>query len=127
MPFKFDGIEPVSKSDGNYVQIIHSNGGEFGMLNSTGSADFYPNGGSHNPGCLVEATGTLFEHHQKFCNHARAWHFYQATVCKPTAFPAITCKSWDDFLRNDDENCYKKIINYMGFGADPRYEIWKKC
>lgn len=123
MPDKFDGIEPVSKFDGDYVQVIHSNGGEFGMLNSTGFADFYPNGGSDNPGCLVEATGTLFEQHQRMCNHARAWHFYQATVYDPNAFPAISCKSWDDFLRNDERNCNRRIINFMGFGADPRYEI----
>lgn len=116
-----DGVEPISRFDGDYVQVIHTNGGEFGMLNSAGSADFYPDGGSDHPGCNVDALGVKFEHYQKVCNHARSWHFYQESVRNPLAFPAVRCRTYDGFLENDEgDDCNRTNINYLGFGADPR-------
>lgn len=113
--------EPVSRFDGDYVQIIHSNGGELGMLNSAGSADFYPNGGSDHPGCDFNALGAKLEYIKKVCNHARSWQFYQESVRDPKAFPAIRCTTYDGFLKNDDgDDCNRTVINYLGFGADPR-------
>lgn len=35
----------ITKTDGAYVQIIHTNGGFLGMRHRVGQADFYPNGG----------------------------------------------------------------------------------
>lgn len=41
----------LNKNDAKVVQVIHSDGGTFGFLKSCGSIDFFPNGGSSQPGC----------------------------------------------------------------------------
>lgn len=40
-----DGFEPISRNDGAYVQIIHTNVGQLGMQHRVGTIDFYPDGG----------------------------------------------------------------------------------
>ncbi|NWH62257.1 LIPR3 protein, partial [Geococcyx californianus] len=55
----FEGTPPLVRldpSDANFVDVIHSNAARFpvvgfGMYNTTGHLDFYPNGGSVMPGC----------------------------------------------------------------------------
>lgn len=111
-----DGFEPISRTDGAYVQIIHTGGGFLGMKGRVGTIDFYPDGGSFHPGCKVDVTSSLFGSFQHACDHYRSWHFYQLTVRQPDAFPAIRCNSWDDF--ENDGTCYRDDIAYMGFGAD---------
>lgn len=86
------------------------------MKHRVGTIDFFPNGGENQVGCDVDATATVIESFQMLCDHARSWHFYQATVRNPKGFPAIRCNSWEDFLRN--ATCYKNDIEYMGFGAN---------
>lgn len=45
----FDGFSPISKTDARVVQVIHTSA-LFGMQAQAGTLDFYPNGGSHQPG-----------------------------------------------------------------------------
>ena len=47
--------ERLNKNDADVVQVIHTNGGTFGFFDSCGTIDFYPNGGSFQPGCLRAA------------------------------------------------------------------------
>ncbi|NWY03839.1 LIPR3 protein, partial [Nothoprocta ornata] len=59
-PF-FEGTPPevrLDPTDASFVDVIHSNapqfpatGKWFGMANTTGHLDFYPNGGNAMPGC----------------------------------------------------------------------------
>ncbi|XP_060804419.1 pancreatic lipase-related protein 2-like [Amyelois transitella] len=58
-------------SDARYVEVIHTNGAYtgLGIGMSIGHADFYPNGGSFQPGCLTY-----------ICDHNRAWELFAATV-----------------------------------------------
>lgn len=110
------GFEPIKRTDADYVQIIHTNGGQLGMQQRTGTVDFYPNGGSKQPGCNIKPGPNMIESLGTFCNHFRSWHFYQQSVRDNFAFPAIRCNSWDDFMSNG--TCFKKDIVYMGLGAD---------
>ncbi|KAK7792032.1 hypothetical protein R5R35_014602 [Gryllus longicercus] len=41
----------LDASDAKFVQVIHTHGGGLGALESRGHADFFPNGGSLQPGC----------------------------------------------------------------------------
>lgn len=41
----------LNKNDAEVVEVLHSDGGTFGFLSSCGTIDFYPNGGSSQPGC----------------------------------------------------------------------------
>lgn len=81
------------------------------MQHKAGTADFFPNGGSHQPGCGIERANSFMES----CDHSRAWQLYQESVRSPEAFPAIKCSSWDDFLYNG--TCEVNEVTYMGFGA----------
>ncbi|XP_047029091.1 pancreatic triacylglycerol lipase-like [Helicoverpa zea] len=63
----------VNPRDGVYVEAIHTDGGYtiggLGIGSNVANADFYPNGGISQPGCLTN-----------LCNHNRAWELFAATV-----------------------------------------------
>ncbi|XP_035775173.1 lipase member H-like [Anopheles albimanus] len=50
--FSGDPTGRLASTDADYVEVIHTNGGILGMYDPIGTADFYPNGGKHQPGCL---------------------------------------------------------------------------
>jgi hypothetical protein len=87
------------------------------MQHRVGTVDFYPDGGSRHPGCDVDVAASLIEPYRYVCDHARSWHFYQASVRNPGAFPAVRCVDWDDFLGG---LCEAEPIVHMGFGANIR-------
>lgn len=46
----------LDKTDADFVEVIHSNGGSFvtghfGVGQRLGHVDYYPNGGGNQPGC----------------------------------------------------------------------------
>ena len=41
----------LDKSDAQYVDVIHTNAGIQGTIRASGNTDFWPNGGSIQPGC----------------------------------------------------------------------------
>ncbi|XP_073960380.1 pancreatic triacylglycerol lipase-like [Choristoneura fumiferana] len=62
----------IGPSDGGYVECIHTDGGAVGGLGigtAICDADFFPNGGISQPGCVTN-----------LCNHNRAWELFAATV-----------------------------------------------
>ncbi|XP_049872126.1 pancreatic lipase-related protein 2-like [Pectinophora gossypiella] len=61
----------INQNDARYVEGIHTDGGYLGLGigDAIGNADFFPNGGKSQPGCL---TG--------ICDHNRAWELFAATV-----------------------------------------------
>lgn len=51
----FDGTAPINRldfGDADYVEVIHTDVGTFGIGAAIGHADFYPNGGSNQPSCF---------------------------------------------------------------------------
>lgn len=59
----------LSVGDARYVEVIHTNGASIitgnGIGFAIGDADFWPNGGQSQPGCLTD-----------MCSHARAVPYY---------------------------------------------------
>lgn len=41
----------LNKDDAEIVEVIHTDGGTFGFKDATGTIDFFPNGGTSQPGC----------------------------------------------------------------------------
>lgn len=41
----------LDASDASFVDVIHTSAGFLGQSTAQGHADFYPNGGSQQPGC----------------------------------------------------------------------------
>ena len=44
----------LDESDASYVDVIHTDAGVLGTNRRDGDVDFYPNGGSRQPGCLFK-------------------------------------------------------------------------
>ena len=44
----------LDDGDASYVDVIHTNAGVAGTIRRTGHIDFYPNGGTTQPGCLFD-------------------------------------------------------------------------
>uniref|UniRef100_A0AAG5CU15 Lipase domain-containing protein n=1 Tax=Anopheles atroparvus TaxID=41427 RepID=A0AAG5CU15_ANOAO len=65
----------ISAQDARYVEVMHTNGGLFGFLRPIGTADFYPNGGSHQPGCGLPVDW--------LCSHSRAWELFVESLLEP--------------------------------------------
>ncbi|XP_060804392.1 pancreatic lipase-related protein 2-like [Amyelois transitella] len=94
-------------SDARYVEVIHTNGAYtgLGIGSSIGHADFYPNGGSFQPGCLTY-----------ICDHNRAWELFAASVsynhliarkCSNSLQITLNTCRGDTFpMGNDDLNKY---------------------
>lgn len=60
----------IDASDADYVECIHTNGPTIAVVGAgigapIGHADFFPNGGDSQPGCLTNT-----------CSHGRAVDFY---------------------------------------------------
>ncbi|XP_022821933.1 pancreatic lipase-related protein 2-like [Spodoptera litura] len=82
-PARITGLDPagylwhsnsnrLSSSNGQYVEAIHTDGNALGIMNPSGNADFYPNGGKHwQPGCALQGNA---------CSHGRATELFAATV-----------------------------------------------
>lgn len=95
----------ISRDDADYVQIIHTNAGKYGISRSRGHADFYPNAGSKQAGCDLDFTDDV-------CSHRRAWIYYQESVLGRKPFLAVRCDSYEDFKQG---NCKRNTITEMGY------------
>ena len=54
----------LDESDAQYVDVIHTDAGLFGTTLASGHTDFWPNGGSSQPGCFFNC-----KHLQSRDNH----------------------------------------------------------
>lgn len=62
-------LDRLSPTDGVYVEVIHTDAGRSGIGIAIGDVDFFPNGGSTQPGCITN-----------FCNHERSWQLFAVSV-----------------------------------------------
>lgn len=90
--FNFNDVNGrVAVGDAEAVEIIHSNGGLLGFSTPLGDASFYPNGGSSQPGCGIDLTGS--------CAHSRAHQFYVESINSDVGFWSWNCRSYDELRR----------------------------
>jgi len=48
---KCDPEDRLDETDAIFVDVIHTNAGQYGFDRSIGHMDFYPNGGKNQPDC----------------------------------------------------------------------------
>lgn len=99
----------LSKKDADFVDVIHTNAGKlinfrYGLKKAVGHVDFWPNGGSDQPGCLSGIlrlttcshnrapevfTESLTNHGCKFKSYhcTGGWSKYKTGECKKKARP----------------------------------------
>nr|CAD7439914.1 unnamed protein product [Timema bartmani] len=82
----------LDSADGDFVQVIHTNGGLQGYKGAIGHADFFPNGGSRS------------------CAHHRAPAFYAESLARSTPFTATECGSYRDYSRNECESRPRAVM-----------------
>ncbi|XP_077295230.1 pancreatic lipase-related protein 2-like [Arctopsyche grandis] len=92
--------ERLRRTDAKYVEIIHTNIGQLGLLDAIGHNDFYPNGGVQMPGC----DGNLY------CSHYRSWE-YMADSLDHEKFMANRCNDVNEITNG---NCANLGKLYMG-------------
>lgn len=102
-----DQIVRLDRSDAYFVDIIHTDAsllGGLGMHQRIGHVDFYPNGGTDNPGCDVKLEhymqnhkNTVVENVQEFlgCNHIRSYQYFTESIHSKCPFMGITCESYE--------------------------------
>ncbi|CAH1640858.1 unnamed protein product [Spodoptera littoralis] len=91
----------LSKEDADFVDVIHTDAGVYGLNEAIGHVDFYPNSGSEQPNCLFQT-----------CSHSRAWQLYTESVLIPEAFIGAQCSSWKQFMKG---NCNYNDTSIMGY------------
>jgi pancreatic triacylglycerol lipase len=82
----------INSGDARYVECLHTNGGltGAGIGAHICDADFFPNGGSSQPGCLLPG-----------CSHSRAVEFYVESI-QNNGFHSVRC---DTERQASRENC----------------------
>uniref|UniRef100_A0A8C9FT69 Triacylglycerol lipase n=1 Tax=Pavo cristatus TaxID=9049 RepID=A0A8C9FT69_PAVCR len=112
----------LDPTDANFVDVIHSNAAHFpatgfGMYNTTGHLDFYPNGGTLMPGCndlLLEMKRIgIWD-----CHHSRSHEFYFKSILYHTGFLGYPCETYEDFKSVNCFPCPKQGCPMMGHYAD---------
>ncbi|XP_070507924.1 pancreatic triacylglycerol lipase-like isoform X2 [Chironomus tepperi] len=107
-------IVRLDSSDAQFVDILHTDSAtfqekSFGLKQQIGHADFYPNGGRDQPICKGQyLDGT--------CNHKNAVELYTESINTKCPFMAISCKSYEDFLKGLCSNCNDDENVCMSFG-----------
>ncbi|XP_032515199.2 lipase member I-like [Danaus plexippus] len=81
-----ENSQRLSSSDAVYVEVIHTDGiglVAYGVGDAIGDVDFYVNGGTNQPGCLLN----------NFCGHNRAWEVFAASLSN-TKLIGNECNTW---------------------------------
>ncbi|CAD7080179.1 unnamed protein product [Hermetia illucens] len=90
----FNNDGRLDSSDAEFVDVIHTDVLERGMLAVSGHVDFYPNGGTNQPGCKEQTEASVGQ-----CNHDRAPEFYAESLTSSTKqFWGYACYSWFNFM-----------------------------
>ncbi|XP_076229837.1 endothelial lipase-like isoform X2 [Nomia melanderi] len=110
----------LTAADAMFVDVIHTDGGNFGFPNPLGHVDFYPNGGKPiQPGCnlgsVIRRTISRLINEYIVCGHNRAWMLYVESVMNPFGFPASVCPKWHPNIR---ANCAWTPDVLMGFAVN---------
>ncbi|CAL4104908.1 unnamed protein product, partial [Meganyctiphanes norvegica] len=112
----------LDKTDADFVDVIHTNGGEgvgvirafftstYGYLTPLGHVDFYPNGGRMQPGCWRVYL---------WCSHSHAYLYWLESINAtfPRVYEAWPCDSWSNFRKGKCHKCNGKCPE-MGFSLN---------
>ncbi|KAJ1528143.1 hypothetical protein ONE63_008057 [Megalurothrips usitatus] len=109
----------LTPTDARFVDVIHTDGGVYGVDYVAGHVDFFPNGGHRmQPGCLHPSKATLLSD-EDLCSHRRSWRYFAESLnASLPAYYGVACPSHEDFVAGRcDGN--KRVV--MGFPTPTRY------
>lgn len=105
----------ITATDAQFVDVIHTDGGTYGVSYATGHADFFPNGGRRlQPGCPPNSRMLSDE---DFCSHWRSWRFFAESMnASLPAYYGVACPSHEDFVAGRCDGNQRVV---MGFNTPP--------
>ncbi|KAM5132704.1 pancreatic lipase-related protein 2-like [Mantella aurantiaca] len=128
----------LDRTDAVFVDAIHTDGssiishlgfGGYGMMETCGNVDFYPNGGKRMPGCekisprkgdLDEILDGLVE--TALCNHVMSVQYFSKSILSPDGFLGYSASSYEAFQKGSGFPCTNVSCASMGYEAD-EYEF----
>ncbi|XP_078352813.1 pancreatic lipase-related protein 2-like [Oculina patagonica] len=99
----------LDPGDAKYVDSMHTSKLSLGTRETVGHTDFFPNGGSKQPGCSSLLSSV--------CDHLRATEYYIASVQNRCSWKAFPCRDYAKFETGKCLQCEGKCPT-MGYGAD---------
>lgn len=112
----FAGTEQLVRldfTDAKYVDIIHSDASlfverGFGIKQSIGHVDFYPNGGDNQPKCSNSVNVG--------CDHVHAVELFTESINIKCPYMSITCDSYESFKKGNCNRCNRNGHYCIKFG-----------
>ncbi|XP_052864484.1 uncharacterized protein LOC128271087 [Anopheles cruzii] len=77
----------LDQGDADFVDVIHTNAGVYGKIETCGHVDFYMNGGQNQPGCENDPN-------QPLCSHKMAAAYFAESINSKHGFWATRCTSY---------------------------------
>ncbi|XP_044272096.1 pancreatic triacylglycerol lipase isoform X1 [Tribolium madens] len=122
----------LDRTAAKYVDVVHTDASQFirgglGMTEKIGHVDYYPNGGTNQPGCgksiakyINEANGSFFLGVRKYmgCNHMRSYEFFIESINpnRGCSFLTVGCNNYEDFLTGKCFDCGRRNQKCIQFG-----------
>ncbi|CAH4037713.1 unnamed protein product [Pieris brassicae] len=102
----FEGIlatqTGLDRTCAKFVDIVHTNSGNYGTTKSVGTVDIWPNYSSDGmqPGC-PRGSHPMFSW-DDLCSHNRAVEYFAESLKNGTDFPAASASSYDSWIISDE-------------------------
>ncbi|XP_051637757.1 lipase member H isoform X3 [Manacus candei] len=94
--------ERLDPTDAQFVDVIHSDTDGLGYREALGHIDFYPNGGTDQPGCPL----TIFSGLQYFkCDHQRSVFLFLSSLTRSCNITAYPCDSYRNYRNGKCTSC----------------------
>lgn len=117
----FNGKPPEDRlqyTDAQFVDVVHSDIDALGYRENLGHIDFYPNGGTDQPGCPK----TLMSGLEYFkCDHQRSVYLYIASLNESCSVVTFPCENYRDYRIGKCMDCQEFAplsCPILGFYAD---------
>uniref|UniRef100_A0A8C3EFX8 Lipase H n=1 Tax=Corvus moneduloides TaxID=1196302 RepID=A0A8C3EFX8_CORMO len=94
--------ERLDPTDAQFVDVIHSDTDGLGYGEALGHVDFYPNGGTDQPGCPL----TIFSGLQYFkCDHQRSVFLFLSSLTQSCNITTYPCNSYRNYRNGKCTSC----------------------
>ncbi|NXI75850.1 LIPH Lipase, partial [Rhipidura dahli] len=94
--------ERLDPTDAQFVDVIHSDTDGLGYGEALGHVDFYPNGGTDQPGCPL----TIFSGLQYFkCDHQRSVFLFLSSLTQSCNITTYPCNSYRNYRSAKCTSC----------------------